>query len=88
MGYKSHDFYCCKCGNKGIPLPRPKGHNRERLHRKRLFCLHCGGVVNHIEVRNDKELEEFKENFEKGLYQDEEIVSDGRRAGFGQVNFS
>ena len=66
-----HNFYCIACGNKGIPLARKMGKQREKFHRKKLFCLTCGKEVNHIECRNQEEIDTFKRNFEKGVYADE-----------------
>ena len=45
------DFYCTKCGRKGIPLVRKQGQQREPGHLKKLYCLACGEEVNHAEVR-------------------------------------
>ena len=33
------DFYCTKCGTKGIPCFRTVGKEREPGHLKKLFCL-------------------------------------------------
>ena len=33
------DFYCTKCGIKGIPVFRTVGTEREPGHLKKLFCL-------------------------------------------------
>lgn len=66
-----HEFYCVKCGNKGIPLMRQKGYQHERYHRKKLFCLTCQQEVNHIECKNYEEVTWFKANFEKGVFKDE-----------------
>lgn len=74
MRYTSHDFYCCKCGRKGIPVQRPNNQKRAKMHKKRLFCIYCGGVINHVEVTNKYELSAFKEAFERGDYSNEEIV--------------
>lgn len=63
-----HDFYCTKCGNKGIPLYRPQNYNREKFHKKKLFCIYCGMEVNHVECRNSQEVSEFVSNFTKGVY--------------------
>ena len=30
------EFYCCKCGTKGIPIARKKGKAREAGHLKKL----------------------------------------------------
>ncbi len=46
------DFYCTICGNKGIPLIRIPGKEREPGHLKKLFCLHCQKETNMAEVRN------------------------------------
>ena len=84
MKFNEHDFYCIKCGHKGIPLSRKQGHQHERFHRKKLFCIYCQQEVNHIEFINDEDLAEFKRNFENGVYKDEaeESVSYVRAGGF------
>ena len=46
-----HEFYCVKCRNKGIPIPRRKGAEREPGHLKKLFCLTCQKETNHVECR-------------------------------------
>lgn len=66
-----HSFYCIKCGNKGIPLPRKLGHQREKFHRKKMYCIFCKEVVNHIECRTYAEVEQFKIDFGKGVFKDE-----------------
>lgn len=45
------DFYCTKCGNKGIPVFRTVGKEREPGHLKKLFCIHCQEEVNMVEIR-------------------------------------
>ena len=69
--YAEHSFYCLSCGNKGIPLSRPQGFKHERMHRKKLYCIHCKQEVNHIECKTFDEIEEFKENFINGVYKNE-----------------
>lgn len=71
-GYDRHDFYCIKCGNKGIPVQRRINHKHGKHHRKKLWCPYCKLFINHVECRNDEEIEEFKNNWEAGLY-DEEV---------------
>lgn len=71
MKYEQHDFYCSACGRLGIPIPRKKGHQHGKLHKKKLFCLYCQKEVNHIECRNMAEVEEFKIKFENGEYKNE-----------------
>ena len=69
--YAEHSFYCIKCGNKGIPLMRKQGFQHERFHRKKMYCPFCKEEVNHIECKTLDEIEEFRENFENGVYKDE-----------------
>ena len=66
-----HDFYCLKCGNKGLGIFRNVGFQRERFHRKKLYCPFCKEEVNHIECKTPEEIEELKKNFENGVYRDE-----------------
>lgn len=66
-----HDFYCINCGNKGIPLFRQTGHKHKKMHRKKLYCIYCKEEINHIECKSLEEIEEFKKNFENGVYQNE-----------------
>ena len=83
MKYETHDFYCLKCGNKGMPCRRKSGHQHKRFHRKKLYCIYCGQEVNHIECKNEIDVREFRLNFERGVYKDEaqESVSYVRNAG-------
>ena len=45
------NFYCTQCGNKGVPIWRRAGAEREAGHLKRLFCLNCNKETNHVECR-------------------------------------
>lgn len=45
------DFYCVKCANKGIPIVRVHGQEREPGHLKKLFCLFCQEETNMVEVK-------------------------------------
>ena len=69
--YDTHKFYCLNCGEEGIPLPRKRGRQRERFHRKKMYCFHCHNTVNHIECKTIEEVEKFKEEFKRGVYKDE-----------------
>ena len=69
--YAEHSFYCINCGNKGIPLMRKQGFKHEGMHRKTLYCVYCKCEVNHVECKTFDEVEEFRENFAKGVYKDE-----------------
>ena len=66
-----HSFYCLKCGQKGIPLARKEGRQHKSFHRKKMFCVFCKEEINHIECKNYLEVEEFKENYKTGVYEDE-----------------
>ena len=66
--YEIHDFYCIKCGNKSIPLSRKSGYQHARGHRKKLYCPHCKLTINHVEIRNYDEKEEFLEKFKNGEF--------------------
>ena len=69
--YDTHKFYCLNCGEEGIPLPRKRGRQRERFHRKKMYCFHCHNTVNHIECKTSEEIEKFKEEFKQGVYKHE-----------------
>lgn len=71
MNYVTHDFYCLKCGKKGIPIQRNKGHMHGKNHRKKLYCLNCHCEVNHIEIFSASDLEQFRKDFESGVYEHE-----------------
>ena len=77
--FETHDFYCLKCGAH-FPLPRKIGHQHGAFHRKKLYCFKCQEEINHMEIRNFAELQEFKENFKNGVYlnEAEESLAYGR----------
>ena len=83
-----HQFYCIKCGKRGIPLARKRGAQREKYHSKKLFCLNSQQEVNHVECRNQEEIDQFKIWFEEGMFKDEaeESISYVRDTGIGQIN--
>ena len=68
---KNHDFYCLKCGKKGLNVYRRQGHQHGKYHRKKLYCFYCKEEVNHMECRNQAEIDEFKVAFERGEFIDE-----------------
>lgn len=69
--YEGHSFYCMQCGNKGIDLMRKTSRQRNKHHRKKMYCPYCKCEVNHVECRNDQEVKEFKEAFAAGEYREE-----------------
>lgn len=66
--YITHDFFCIHCGNKGVPISRQAGRMREKGHYKNLYCVYCKDYTRHLEVHNEIDISEFKENFQKGVY--------------------
>ena len=66
-----HDFYCLKCGRKGLPVHRRIGHQHAKFHRKKLYCFYCQEEINHMECRTQAEIDEFKAAFERGDFVDE-----------------
>lgn len=70
-----HQFYCINCGKRGIPLARKCGKQRGKFHRKKLFCLNCQCEVNHVECRNQEEIDQFLEWFAEGVFIDEAAES-------------
>lgn len=65
------DFYCINCGNKSIPLARAGNKRKGKGHRKNMYCPTCKHTVNHIECRNQYEVEEFLEDFQNGVFLEE-----------------
>ena len=80
--YSVHDFYCLKCGNKGLPIQRGRNLQREKFHRKKLYCMTCKEEVNHVECKNLEDVEVFKDAFNAGYFKQEAEmpVVDGRRS--------
>lgn len=67
------DFYCTKCGMKGIPVFRTIGQEREPGHLKKLFCLNCQEETNMAEVRSNSKynLDNFWIEYEYGNFDSE-----------------
>ena len=68
---ENHDFYCLKCGKKGLNVYRRQGHQHGKYHRKKLYCFYCKEEVNHMECRTQAVFDEFKDAFERGEFIDE-----------------
>ena len=66
------DFYCTKCGHKGIPIVRSK-RAREAVHLKKLYCLTCKQETNHVECRGfgQYNYQDFLIEFENGNFDEE-----------------
>lgn len=71
MNMTQSEFYCTKCGNKGLPVMRKKGQQREPGHLKKLFCINCQEEVNHAEIREigGYTYEDFEKEFKLGRFQ-------------------
>ena len=69
--YEAHDFYCMRCGQKVYALARNPGMRHEKHHRKKLYCYHCKMTLNCIECKNDYEVQDFKQKFAEGVYENE-----------------
>lgn len=61
-----HSFYCPKCGNFTMDLPRNTGMRKEGMHRKKLYCPWCKETLNQIEITTPADLINFREAFERG----------------------
>lgn len=68
---EKHRFFCINCGHEGLPVYRSLAKQRGKMHRKKLYCFHCGQTVNMVECYDDIDVENFKEDFERGVYRDE-----------------
>lgn len=74
-GFSISDFYCTKCGKKGIPISRKNSRHREVNHLKKLYCIYCQEEVNHVEIRafDTYTQEDFLKDFNEGKFIQEEI---------------
>ena len=70
------DFYCLRCGKKGMPIARKIGSQREAGHLKKLYCIYCKEEVNHAEIRpfGSYHYEDFKLEFELGRFVNDQRV--------------
>lgn len=66
------DFYCTYCGQKGLPIVRKTGQDREAGHLKKLYCFICNKETNHAEVRpfGNYTKEDFETEFSLGRFVD------------------
>ena len=80
-----HRFFCMNCGREGIPLSRRISGQKERFHRKKLYCIYCRQEVNHVECKTEQDVMDFKINFENGVYENESYV---RSTRFGQEHLA
>lgn len=65
----THEFYCVKCGNRGIPIARNEAAQRGKGHLKKLYCIHCKQEVNHYECYSEQDVAKFKMKFERGDFE-------------------
>lgn len=64
--FESHEFWCTKCGKRGIPIVRNEAAQRGKGHLKKLWCVSCGTECNHYECYNQQDVEKFKRKFANG----------------------
>lgn len=85
MGYETHKFFCLKCGRASIPLARKKGHQHKDWHRKKLYCPYCKMTLNHMEIKNLEQEQEFLERFREGEFinEAEESLAFSRNSWLG-----
>lgn len=64
------EFYCTKCGERGIPIARKIGKQREAGHLKKIYCIKCKESVNFAEVRpfGEYNYEDFLLEFKYGNF--------------------
>ena len=79
----SNDFYCTQCGNKGIPIARRRGAEREAGHLKKLYCLKCKKERNHVECKpfSHYDYEDFLIEFNNGNFDEE----GNRKISYGEL---
>jgi hypothetical protein len=77
------EFYCCKCGCKGIPVVRQTGKERGAGHLKKLWCLKCNAETNHAEciVGSKYTKEDFQIEFKYGNFDENQQ----RKITYGQL---
>ena len=73
--FEESTLYCINCGNKAMPIQRRRGRQKEKFHRKKLYCWHCKKTVNHVECKTLEDVDKFKEDFENGVYAEEAYES-------------
>lgn len=73
---ETHRFFCTSCGKEGIHIARKPNKKRERMHLKRIWCIHCKKVVNHVECITEDDIEKFRERYEIGDYRKNERKMD------------
>lgn len=57
---ETHYFCCPECGTV-TPLARKISKQKEKFHKKKLYCYKCRKELNQVECKNQIELDEFKE---------------------------
>lgn len=77
------EFYCTQCGNKGFPIWRRTGREREAGHLKKIYCLTCGEQTNHVECKENTHYQynDFKTEYEYGNFTEEGL----RKQKYGEL---
>lgn len=63
-------FFCTRCGKEGMGIFRKVGQQREAGHLKKLYCIYCKDIVNHVEIKENGNytVEDFQKEFELGRF--------------------
>ena len=73
---KDSEFYCTSCGMKGFSVVRCKNKLRNPGHLKRLYCIKCNKVINHVECNS---ISEYDYDFFMEEYSSGNFDKDGQR---------
>lgn len=65
--FQINKFMCPLCGKETVPIIRKTSRQRQKGHRKWLYCPWCKKTVNTYECRNHQELQEFKHQYDSGV---------------------
>ena len=68
--FENHQFYCTKCGNRGLNVWRNQASQRGRGHLKKLYCFHCKEEVNHYECYSQQDVDKFNRKFKNGDFEE------------------
>ncbi len=73
QNFSLSDFYCTKCGKKGISIPRKHGQARKTGHIKNLYCIYCNKRTKHVEIseKHNYSYFDFLEDFESGVFEED-----------------
>lgn len=80
---ENHEFYCTKCGQKGLPVWRRPASQRGKGHLKKLYCIHCKQEVNHYECYSMADVLKFERKFKNGDFENDNFEDNVRSSRIG-----